>query len=55
MIKNENIPADLREKLKPGKDGLIPLSRQELDKEISENVEEIEILYDLEDNTEIQE
>lgn len=49
MIKNENIPTELREKLKPGKDGLIPLSRQELEKEISEKVEEIEILYDLDE------
>lgn len=48
-IDNKNIPADLREKLKPGKDGTLSLSRQELDKEIAQNVKELEVVYDLEE------
>jgi hypothetical protein len=32
------------------KDGSLPLSREELDKEISEKVEKVEVVYDLESN-----
>jgi DNA-directed RNA polymerase specialized sigma24 family protein len=48
-INNKNIPADLKAKLKPNKAGLLPLSREELDKEIEEKVKEVEVVYDLEE------
>lgn len=48
-IKNKDIPAEMKEKLKPGKDGLIPLSREELYKELVGKVKKIEVIYDLEE------
>ena len=48
-IKNKDIPIELQEKLKPGKDGLIPLSREELDEELESNVKKIEVVYNVEE------
>ncbi len=46
-IRNKYIPTEFKEKLKPGKDGLIPLSREELDRELNSKVKKIEVVCDV--------
>jgi DNA-directed RNA polymerase specialized sigma24 family protein len=46
-INNRDIPTELKEKLKPDKNGLIPLFREELDKELNSKVKKIEVVFDI--------
>ncbi|MCF7792875.1 MAG: hypothetical protein K9N39_02630 [Candidatus Cloacimonetes bacterium] len=48
-INNQDIPKDLCEKLKPLKDGTIPLTKEDLNRELTECVQNIEVVYDIEE------